>query len=94
MAMSTHEKLLERFLRLPKDFTWEELAKLLRRYGYEQNSKGKTSGSRVEFESEYSNISLDLHKPHPKNILKPYQMKDVLEFLTRIGVANKYQSYE
>ncbi len=85
--MSTHEKLLERFLKLPKDFTWDELAKLLRKYGYEQSNKGRTSGSRVEFESEHSNISLNLHKPHPKNILKPYHMKDVLEFLTQIGAV-------
>jgi hypothetical protein len=84
--MSSHEKLLERFLRLPKDFTWDELSRLLKKYEYEQNNKGKTSGSRVVFEKEDSEISLDLHKPHPKNILKPYQMKDILEFLKRIEI--------
>jgi len=76
-----------RFLRLPKDFTWDELKSLLRKYGYVQNNKGKTSGSRVSFEKEDSDINLDLHKPHPKDILKPYQMKDTLEFLKRIGVV-------
>ena len=87
--MSSHEKLLERFLRLPKDFTWDELSRLLNRYGYFQNTKGKTSGARIVFEKQDSNISLDLHKPHPKNILKPYQMKDVMEFLRRIEVINE-----
>jgi len=82
--MSSHEKLLERFLKLPKDFTWNELKRLLGKYGYFQENKGKTSGSRVNFENENSRICLSLHKPHPKNILKPYQMKDVLEFLKRI----------
>ena len=82
--MSLHEKLLERFLKLPKDFTWDELKRLVKKYGYYQNNKGKTSGSRVKFEKEDSDIYLDLHKPHPKNILKPYQMKDVLDFLKRI----------
>ena len=85
--MSSYEKLLVRFLKLPKDFTWDELNRLLNKYGYFQNNKGKTSGSRVVFEKENSDISLDLHKPHPKNILKPYQMKDVLEFLKRIEVV-------
>ena len=85
--MSSHEKLLERFLKLPKDFTLSELKSLLRKYGYIQNNKGKTSGSRVSFENESSNIKLDLHKPHPKDILKPYQMKDTLEFLKRIGIV-------
>ena len=83
--MGSHEKLLERFLRLPKDFTWDELKRLLNKYEYRQNNKGKTSGSRVRFEKERSDIYLDLHKPHPTNILKHYQMKDILEFLTRIG---------
>ena len=85
--MSSHEKLLERFLKLPKDFTWDELKRLIKKYGYYQNNKGKTSGSRVKFENEDSDIYLDLHKPHPKNILKHYQMKDVLEFLKRIEVV-------
>ena len=84
--MSSFEKLLEKFLRLPIDFTWDELSRLLNKYGYYQNNKGKTSGSRVVFEKEDSDISLDLHKPHPNKILKPYQMKDVLEFLRIIGV--------
>jgi predicted transcriptional regulator with HTH domain len=84
--MSAHEKLLERFLRLPKDFTWDELKRLVKRYDYFQSNKGKTSGSRVRFENEDSEIYLDLHKPHPQNILKPYQMKDILDFLKRIEV--------
>ena len=82
--MSSYEKLLERFLRFPTDFTWDELNRLLNKHEYYQNNKGKTSGSRVVFEKTDSDIALDLHKPHPKNILKPYQMKDVLEFLKRI----------
>ena len=87
--MSLHEKLLERFMRGPTDFTWDELNRLLSKYGYYQYNKGKTSGSRVVFEKVDSDISLDLHKPHPKNILKPYQMKDILEFLQRIEVIKR-----
>jgi hypothetical protein len=86
--MSSHEKLLERFLKFPRDFTWDELKRLLARYGYRQNNKGRTSSSRVKFEKEDSDVYLDLHRPHPKNILKPYQIKDVLEFLKRIEVIN------
>ena len=32
--MSTKEKLIERFKRLPSDFTFEELVRLLSFYGY------------------------------------------------------------
>jgi hypothetical protein len=84
--MSSHEKLVERFLSLPKDFTWDELKRLVGRYGYYQNNKGKTSGSRVKFEKDDSDICLDLHKPHPSNILKSYQLLDVLDFPKRIEV--------
>ena len=91
--MGAHEKLLERFLRLPKDFTWSELRRLLKKYGYEQNSKGKTSGSRVVFERDDSKIALNLHRPHPKNVLKSYQMKDILEFLKRIdAISDKLET--
>jgi len=50
-----------------------------------QNSKGKTSGSRVEFENPESGISLNLHRPYPHNILKPYQLIDTHDFLRKIG---------
>ena len=87
--MSSYEKLLDRFQRLPTDFTWDELSRLLNKIGYYQKNKGKTSGSRVLFEKDDSDIALDLHKPHPKKILKPYQMQDILEFLERIEVIKK-----
>ena len=85
--MSSRKKLLERFLRFPKDFTWDELNRLLNGYGYYQSNKGKTSGSRVVFENDDSNIALNLHKPHPKNTLKPYHMNDVYEFLRKIEIV-------
>ncbi|MDR1023265.1 MAG: hypothetical protein LBL94_08360 [Prevotellaceae bacterium] len=47
--MSTKEKLIKRFLTLPKDFTFDELLKLLRALGFAMSNKGKTSGSRVKF---------------------------------------------
>ena len=84
--MGSHEKLLKRFLSFPKDFSWNELNRFLNKYGYYQNNKGKTSGSRVSFEKDDSNKSLNLHKSHPKNVLKPYHIKDVFEFLQRIDV--------
>lgn len=87
--MTKKSKLLERLLTQPKDFTWDELLKLMAGYGYEINKKGKTSGSRRQFESEDSKLTLSLHEPHPRNVLKPYQVKDVIDFLTRIDVVKK-----
>ena len=46
-AMGTKEKLRERFLKMPSDFTFEEMQRLLEGYGYEKGNKGRTSGSRA-----------------------------------------------
>ena len=78
--MSKKEKLIDRLLSKPKDFTWDELAKVLKSFGYIASSCGKTGGSRVRFiNSEYPPILL--HKPHPKPILKRYQIDDIIELL-------------
>lgn len=47
--MSKIEKLIARIRANPTDFTWEELAKLLNHYGFDETSKGKTAGSRRAF---------------------------------------------
>ena len=40
--MTKKDKLLERFLSIPKDFTFDELKTLLRSLGYLEDNKGKT----------------------------------------------------
>ena len=49
--MGTKEKLINRFCKLPKDFTYEETLKLLSVFGYSEHNKGATSGSRVRFKT-------------------------------------------
>lgn len=78
--MGTKEKLIERFKKQPKDFTFDEMTKLLGLLGYTKENKGKTSGSRVIFKSE-GKLPIMLHKPHPGNIVKGYAMKQVLDYL-------------
>ena len=78
--MSKIEKLIGRLLSRPKDFTWEEMIKVLKHYGYEEMAKGKTGGSRRKFVNE-DNVIISLHEPHPKNILKSYQLDIVIEHL-------------
>jgi hypothetical protein len=79
-----NEKLLQRFLSKPKDFEYRELVTLLMSFGYEEKSKGKTSGSRVLFvDKDNKMIMLDI--PHPAKILKQYQLK---------GIADKLKEHE
>ena len=82
--MGTKEKLIERFKALPSDFTFDELEKLLKCFGYEKSNKGKTSGSRVVYKNK-DKRPIMLHKPHPGDIIKTYAMKQVLNDLIDAG---------
>lgn len=83
--MSRLEKEIERLKSKPKDYTYDEVKNLLNKLGFYENNKGRTSGSRVEFINE-KNVQIELHKPHPKNILKHYQIKDIIEKLKEGGL--------
>lgn len=86
LIMGKREKLLSRFLSKPTDFTWSELSKLLGGFGYEQISAGKTGGSRVRFiNPNYPPIIL--HKPHPKPVLKRYQLEAIISLLKQEGLV-------
>ena len=78
-------KLVEKLKSKPKDFTWDKLRKLLINLGYEQASPGRTGGSRHRFDHTTA-PSINLHKPHPGNIVKSYVIDDVLEVLEREGL--------
>jgi hypothetical protein len=84
--MSTKDKLVERFKSQPSDFTFEELVRLFRIFGFTIDNKGKTSGSRITFLK--GDKVFDMHKPHPSNIVKEYVMKNVLKFLANNGLTN------
>ncbi len=72
--MSKKEKLLKKFTQLPprKDLTFTELEALLQQLGFE---KREGSGSRVKFVKD--ELLINLHKPHPEDILKVYIVKQI-----------------
>ena len=76
--MSKIEKLIARFKLKPKDFTWDELTKLLNHFGYVEM---RGSGSRRKFIHGNSQLIV-LHEPHPKRILKMYQVEQVYTVLS------------
>ena len=83
--MGTKEKLRERFLKMPSDFTFDEMQRLLEGYGYERSNKGRSSGSRLIFKNG-NKRPIMLHKPHPGNIVKGYTMKQVYDDLKEAGL--------
>lgn len=78
--MSKTEKEIERLKSKPKDFTYDEAKNLLNKLGFIENNKGRTSGSRVVFINK-NNQCIELHRPHPRNILKTYQVNKILKSL-------------
>lgn len=80
--MTKKNKLIKRFLTIPKDFTFDELVALFKHLGFGLNHKGKTSGSRVEFINEEFGLTYFAHKPHPDGIVKTYVLRQIREFLT------------
>jgi hypothetical protein len=76
--MTKFEKLITRFQTRPKDFTYNELRRMLSGFGY---TESQGSGSRVLFFNEKLKHNIKLHRPHPGNILKSYQIDLVLNEL-------------
>ena len=74
--MSKKEKLIVRFLKMPSDFHFHEMVKLLGYFEYREVKKGKTSGSRIKFVNT-KGVAIIMHKPHPSGILKRYQLKQI-----------------
>jgi len=74
--MSKKDKLLSRFLQTPpkKDLTFKELDALLNSCGF---VKLEGAGSAVKFYHKDKDILINLHKPHPSDILKVYLIKQV-----------------
>lgn len=78
--MGRVDKLIARFKSRPKDFSWDELVRLLTALGYCEVKTGKSGGSRRKFVHD-SAPTIALHKPHPGNIVKSYVIDYVLETL-------------
>lgn len=83
--MSQYEKAIERILSYPKNYTYTEAKYLLKQMGFEESTKGKTSGSRVKFYRERDGRIILLHKPHPGDVMKPGAVKQLVDFLKQIG---------
>ena len=80
-GMSQIEKLKTRLLNKPKDFTIEELERLLFGLGYIRGKQGKTVGSKIEYLDPSSGKHLVFHSPHPQKELKAYAIQKVIQFL-------------
>lgn len=87
--MSRKNKRIDRLLSKPKDYTFDELRALLNSLGYEEYSKGKTSGSRVQFMKSGKPFPILLHRPHDPPYLKTYMINQIIAYLKENGDINE-----
>lgn len=83
--MGKEEKMIQRLLLIPSDYTYSEARTLALRFGYQEQNKGSTSGSRVMFFRPEHGRKILLHKPHPGDIMKRYAVRQLLERLIENG---------
>lgn len=82
-------KLIEnKFKRNSKDITFSDVVILLEHYGYHQDNKGKTSGSRIRFVCE-GHCDILLHRSHPNKELKEYVVKQLHNLFEQEGFWNE-----
>ncbi len=81
--MSKRDKLTKRLLKIPSDFTYGELQKVLNDYGFEEYTGGRTTGSAVKFLNEKTGEKIYIHKPHPGSIVKQYVLQEVARMIRR-----------
>ncbi len=82
--MSKKGKLIDRLLKKPKDFTFDEMKLLLSYFEYELKQGG--TGSGVKFIKAGSNEVINFHKPHPNGVLKRYVLNQIIEKLRKDGL--------
>lgn len=83
--MSKIDKARERLALRPKDYTYSEAKCLLSQLGFEEFSKGKTSGSRVKFYRASDQRIILLHKPHPGDVMSIGAVRDLATRLEEMG---------
>ena len=75
--MGSKEKLIERFKKLPKDFTFEETISLLNYFGYAKHNKGTTTGYRILFTNEETGQYIDIHQPQHDSLMHACMMNAI-----------------
>jgi hypothetical protein len=85
MSVSQIEKSIANLKNRPKTFKYSDVKRILEHLGYSEDTKGKTTGSRVRFAHKMYK-PIDLHKPHPGDEMKSYLIRLVAEQLEKEGL--------
>lgn len=78
--MSKYEQIKRKLLQGSGNLTFSELETLLKHLGFQVDNKGNSSGSRIRFYKKGAKAII-MHRPHPRNTLLVYQMKQIRTIL-------------
>ena len=80
--MSKRDKLIQRLLSKPSDFTWDEVTAVMGACNFRMHKK---SGSARTFVHATTKTIVRLHEPHPQNTILHYMAKQLIEGLRAAG---------
>ena len=83
--MGKNDKLLARLISNPNDLKYKELKTILASLNYIEDTKGKTSGSRVVFLHASDGTKIFGHKPHGDQSVSLAWIKQIVKFLKDRG---------
>jgi len=83
--MGKLEKAKTRLRSIPSDYTYTEARYLLGQLGFREFTKGRTSGSRVQFYRSSDGCKILLHKPHPGDEMSIGATRDLRNKLIESG---------
>ena len=83
--MTRNGKLERQLFACPPTFKYSDFLKVMASYGFELDTKGKTSGSRVRLYRPKDGRMFIMHSPHPSDELSSGTIKNIVKFLQDAG---------
>lgn len=88
-GMTRSDKLIAQLLSCPSTYRFADFLKVMASYGFEMDSKGKTSGSRVRFYRPSDGRMFVMHAPHPSDELTAGTIRNIVRFLQDVGGSHE-----
>lgn len=83
--MTRADKLIAQLLCCPSTYRFADFLKVMASYGFEMDTKGRTSGSRIRFYRQSDGRIFVMHAPHPSDELTAGTIRNIVRFLQDAG---------
>ncbi|MFQ9231431.1 MAG: type II toxin-antitoxin system HicA family toxin [Collinsella sp.] len=83
--MTRVDKLIAQLFGCPSTYRFADFLKVMASYGFEMDTKGRTSGSRIRFYRPSDGRIFVMHAPHPSDELTAGTIRNIVRFLQDAG---------